>query len=141
MGQVELDADCTGCWRVAGTLEVTGAVGGVQGSPEVQALAGLNQWSLLLGEQINVSLRGRGEIGGFHAGICGAGVEGEREDWVILQVLANGEVDPVSLIWKSDRGTAVLNSGDLVGWTDTRVVEDTWGGHGSGSENDAAARI
>lgn len=64
MGEVELDADLTFGWGVTGSLEVFGStVGAVEGSSEVQSLAGLSNGSGLLGEEIDVSGAWVGESG------------------------------------------------------------------------------
>lgn len=53
-------------------------------------------------------------------------LEIQGEDGVILEVLADGEVDPVSFCREFNAIAAVLDDGDLVGGTNTTVEENSW---------------
>jgi len=60
---------------------------------------------------------------------------------MILEILSDREVDPVSFIRKSDTCRSGLDGGELVGGTNTAVVQNTWAGHGSGCEDDISTGL
>ncbi|KAH4090944.1 hypothetical protein HBH48_101930 [Parastagonospora nodorum] len=100
---IDLHLDLVLCWTIAGSLEEDLlTLGSVDRSPPVEALTGLRKKTRTLREEVNRRLVGRCVCGlGFSAHGCG-NVELDSEDWVVLDLLSNWKVNPVSLSWQFD---------------------------------------
>ncbi|KAI6774893.1 hypothetical protein HG530_001651 [Fusarium avenaceum] len=73
---------------------------------------------------------------GIEHAVCTTGLDVEGEDGVIHEVLANRQVNPVSLSGKSD--ACLLGSLDLLLGTNARVEQKTRGCESAGGEDDSA---
>lgn len=141
--QVRLDADGVVGWRADGALDVVGAaVVGGRGRPEVDTLAGLGEQTRgLVVEGIDPGLVGVGEGRGGQGieGILGG--QGDSEDGVVHQVLADRQVDPLRLVGESDRHAAALDGLDLGRGADARVDEHAGAGEGTTGQDDLAVGV
>lgn len=143
VSQVGLDLDgVVGTWR-DGALDVAGdGVVARHGGPEVEPLAGL-------GEQTSRPVVEHGGDGGVGRGDGSArlrvervlGGEGNSEDGVVLDVLANGQLDPVRLSGQGDRDGAALDSLDLCLDTNTRIDQHAGRRQGTTGQNNATAGL
>lgn len=145
VGQEGADSDDarghgTGC-----ALEVTNtAVGALGRSPKMHALSSLSDGTRSLEVQVQVRLNGVGgdavEVVGREVGL---GVELKHNLGVVLEVVANRQVNPAGLGGKShtSSGSSLLDNGQGVRLADTCVPEKTGGRHGTSSEDNLAALV
>lgn len=139
--QVDLHLDGVGRGGVDGALDVVGrTVVGLDCGPDVDTLATLGEQTLGLG----VELGGDSGVGGGEGGLGQGGqavldLQADGEDGVVHQVLADGQLDPVSLLGQGDLDGAALNSLDLRLGADTRVDQHAGGGQSTTGQDDLAA--
>lgn len=137
VGQVDLDANGVIAVRANSALNVTGsAIGSVDAGPKVQTLTSLGHETAALSKEVNGLLVrvSPGSLGERNELLLGG--EGDGRDAVVLEVLADGEVDPLLLGRQLDVGGAGGDDFDLLGGADAGVEEDARGGVGAGGEDE-----
>ncbi|KAI6771690.1 hypothetical protein HG531_009315 [Fusarium graminearum] len=139
VSKVNLDGDDTVTSSRGRALEVTSlAINSLARSEEDETVTtlGQNTRGLVL-KELNVLGVGAVEntIGVEHAPLT-ISLDVDGKDGVVLDLLADGKVDPVSLGRESD--TRLLGIEDLLLGPDTRVKQKSGSRHGTGRENDTA---
>ncbi|GJD03487.1 hypothetical protein ColKHC_12312 [Colletotrichum higginsianum] len=145
VGQERADGDDAAGHGARRALEVArAAVGALGAGPEVHALGGLGDGAGALLVEVEVGGDGaRGDGVEAVGGEVGLGVELQHHLGVVLEVVADGEVDPVGLVRERDAGGRGAGLDDLegVGAADARVPEEARRRHGAGGEHDLAALV
>ncbi|KAI6754516.1 hypothetical protein HG530_012268 [Fusarium avenaceum] len=142
VGEVDLDLESIVTSGSASTLDVSlNAVRACDAVPEDEALARLGKKTGALSEEVNVGLArlGEGRVAQSREGLLGLDLDGE--DGVVLQVLSDGEVEPLVLGGHSEALATAGNSLDLLRGADTRVDEKTGSGESASSEDDSTVGL
>lgn len=142
VSHVKLDLESVVRRSVAGTLvEVLASVSSLDAGPVDEALARLGQKTGALGKEIDIGLTGAGESSAVEGSQGILGLQCDSEDGVVLQMLADGEIDPVSAGRELDTGGTVGDSLDLCLRTDTTVEENSGGGESTRGQDDRTTRL
>lgn len=139
VGEVDLNLDGTGASGRGGTLDVAGlAVGALNAGPEVQTLHTLGKRAGTLFVELDLVVRG---VGGVEDGDVAVGnVELHGQDGVILETLADGQLNVVRRVERDTAG-ALGNNLELVSRADTRVEQETRSRQSTGSKDDLAVGL
>lgn len=119
----------------------TVAVGCIDLAEEVKALERLCQDTRARVEQGLVLLRRVSQLGAAVSRQATGDIEGYLVARMVLDVKADWQVDPRALLWERDTRCARLDCVDLRSGANTRVEQDTRGGHDTSGENDGTSSL
>ena len=142
VGEVDLDSEDTLGVRSARSLEEAClSVWALAGSEQEKLMLALGQVSgVVLLVSLDISQGSSVENGlGIEWAKCLIGLERDREDRVVFESFAHGQVDP--LVTSRDFDTALDGGLDLSRTTDSGVPKDTGSGQSTRSQDDTAVGL